>query len=93
MTMNVSMNELAEVREVVGKLLDQLVLDAYLFEVEPKEDLWEIKVECAVGKESWETVRLTAKKDILLHGANDAVMHQVLLDNWNEALSACVKKN
>ena len=90
--MTVSMAELAEVREVVGKLFDQLALDAYLFEVEPKEDQWEIKVECAVGKESWETVRLTAKKDILLHGADDAVMHQVLLDNWNEALSACVKK-
>ncbi|MGD8941335.1 MAG: hypothetical protein PVJ72_18300 [Gammaproteobacteria bacterium] len=90
--MTLSITEMAEIREVVGKLLDQLELDAYLFEVEPKEDQWEIKVECAVGEESWETVRLTAKKDILFHGADDAVMHQVLLDNWGEALSACVKK-
>jgi hypothetical protein len=90
--MTLSITEMAEIREVVGKLLDQLELDAYLFEVEPKEDQWEIKVECAVGEESWETVRLTAKKDILFHGADDAVMHQVLLDNWGEALSACKKK-
>jgi len=91
--MTLSMTELAEIREVVGKLLDQLELDAYLFEVEPKEDQWEINVECAVGDDNWETVRLTAKKDILYHGADDAVMHEVLLDNWREALSACVKKN
>ena len=90
--MALSMTELSEIREVVGKLLDQLELDAYLFEVEPKEDQWEIIVECAVGKQSWETVRLSAKKDILFHGADDAVMHKVLLDNWGEALSACVKK-
>jgi hypothetical protein len=90
--MTLSITEMAEIREVVGKLLDQLELDAYLFEVEPNEDQWEIKVECAVGEESWETVKLTAKKDILYHGADDAVMHQVLLDNWGEALSACVKK-
>ena len=90
--MTLSMAELAEIREVVGKILDQLELEAYLFEVEPQEDQWEIKVECATGDECWETVRLTAKKDILFHGADDAIMHQVLLDNWGEALSACVKK-
>ncbi|MCG6970141.1 MAG: hypothetical protein LJE85_10275 [Gammaproteobacteria bacterium] len=91
--MTLSIIEIAEIREVVGKLLDQLKIDAYLFEVEPKDDQWEIKVECAVDKRCWETVRLTAKKDILFHGADDAVMHQVLLDNWSEALSACIKKN
>jgi hypothetical protein len=92
MIMTLSMTELAEIREVVGKLLDQLELDAYIFEVEPKEDQWEINVECAVGDDTWETVRLTAKKDILFHGVDDAVMHQTLLDNWGEALSACLKK-
>ena len=90
--MTLSMTELAEIREIVGKLLDQLQLEAYLFEVEPKEDQWEINVECAVEDGNWETVRLTANKDILIHGANDAVMHQVLLDNWGEALAACTKK-
>ncbi|WP_455212377.1 hypothetical protein [Kaarinaea lacus] len=90
--MTLSMTEMAEIREVVSKLLDQLKLDAYLFEVEPKDDQWEINVECAVGDDTWGTVRLTAKKDILFHGADDAVMHEVLLDNWREALSACIQK-
>ena len=90
--MTLSITELAEIREVVSKLLDQLGLEAYLFEVEPKEDQWEINVECAVGDDNWETVQLTAKKDVLYHGADDAVMHEALLDNWGEALSACLKK-
>ena len=90
--MTLSMTELAEIRDVVGKLLDQLRLVAYLYEVEPKEDQWEINVECAVGDNNWETVRLTAEKDILFHGADDAVMHQVLLDNWSEALAVCTTK-
>ncbi len=90
--MILSMTELAQIRETVGKLLDELRIDAYLYEVEPKEDQWEILVECAVADKGWETVRLTAKKDFLLHGFDDAVMRQTLLDNWGEALCECVRK-
>ena len=91
-TMSLSIAELAQVREVVTRILDELQLDAYLFEVEPLEGQWEIKVECAVA-EGWEMVRLTATREILLRGGDDAVAHEVLLDNWREALSACqVKK-
>lgn len=90
--MKQSITELAEIREVVAKLLDELQLEAYLFEVEPKEDLWELNVECAIH-EGWETVKLKANKDYFQHGADDAVFHQLLLDEWREALSACkVKK-
>ena len=90
--MSLSITELAEVREVVTGILDELQLDAYLFEVEPLEGQWEIKVECAVS-EGWETVRLTANREILLRGSGDAVAHSVLLDNWREALSACLLKS
>ncbi len=90
--MSLSITELAQAREVVTRILDELKLDAYLFEIEPLEGQWEIKVECAVVG-GWETVRLTANKEILLRGGDDAVAHEVLLDNWREALLACqVKK-
>lgn len=75
-------------RENVAALLDTLQLDAYLFEVEPKEGQWEIKVECPID-EGWETFRLTAEKDYLLHGFDDAVVREVLLDNWRVALAGC----
>lgn len=86
-----SIAELAQVREVVQTLLDELGLDAYLFEVEPMKEKWEIKIECAV-EEGWETFRLTARRDYLLRGVDESVIHEMLLDDWREALSACVVK-
>lgn len=86
--MTLSMRELAQAREVVGRVLEELSLEAYLFEIEPHEGQWEIRVECAVD-DGWETCRLSADKEYLLRGADDAVVHEVLTDNWREALSAC----
>jgi len=86
--MKISTDELAEMRRNVTALLDELQLDAYLFEIEPKEAQWEIRVECAVD-EGWETFLLTAEKDYLLHGLDDAVAKEVLIDNWSEALASC----
>jgi hypothetical protein len=89
--MTLSMNELAQAREVVSKVLDELGIDAYLFEVEPREGQWEITVECAVA-DGWETCRLTADKEYLLRGVDDALVHEVLSDNWREALAGCRRK-
>jgi len=89
--MSLSITELAQAREIATRILDELQLDAYLFEIEPLEGQWEIKVECAVTG-GWETVMLTASREILLRGGDDAVAHEVLLDNWREALSACKVK-
>ena len=86
--MALSANELAQIRETVAALLDELRLEAYLFEVEPQEGQWEIKIECAMD-EGWETFRLSAEKQYLLHGSDDAVAHDVILDNWREVLTAC----
>lgn len=89
--MTLSMHELAQAREVVTRVLDELGLDAYLFEVEPHQGQWEIKVECAVD-DGWESCRLSADREYLLRGIDDAVVHAVLTDNWREALSACRRK-
>lgn len=91
MIMKQSIKELAEIREVVAKLLDELHLEAYLFEIEPGDEQWQLTVECAITG-GWETVKLKANKDYFLHGANDAVFHQLLIDEWREALSACKVK-
>jgi len=86
--MSQSFTHLAEIREVVARLLDELQLKDYLFDIEPKEDLWELTVECAIT-EGWETIKLKAKKEYFQRGADDALLHQLLLDEWREALSAC----
>lgn len=45
--MRLSEKELNEARDTVQTLLEQLGLAAYLFEVEPRTDHWEVRVECA----------------------------------------------
>lgn len=90
--MTLSIADLAQARDVVTKILEELKLDAFLFDVEPHEGQWEIKVECAVESDLWETFDLTAKLEYLLRGSDDAVVHQLLLDNWQEALCNCKKK-
>lgn len=90
--MKLSTQQLAQMREVVSELLDELQIDAYLFEIEPREELWEIKLECAID-EGWETFSLKAEKNYLLHGFDDAVARDVLLDNWREALASCKTKS
>lgn len=89
--MKQSVAELAQIREVVVKLLDELQLEAYLFGIEPQEDQWQLTVECAID-EGWETVKLKANKDYFQHGTDDAVFHQLLIDEWRDALSACKVK-
>lgn len=89
--MKPSIAELAGVRETVSKLLNELQLEAYLFEIEPQEEQWQLTVECAID-EGWEIVKLKANKDYFLHGADDAIVHQLLIDEWREALSACKVK-
>jgi len=85
------MVELARARDVVARVLEELRLEAYLFEVEPREGQWEVRVECAMA-DGWTTCRLTADREYLLRGMDDAVVHQVLADDWGEALAACRRK-
>lgn len=86
--MQLSMVDLARSREIITALLDDLRLDAYLFEVEPGEDQWQVSIECAV-EGGWETVRLAVAKDLLLRCATDAAVRRSLLARWREVLSAC----
>ncbi|MEJ2361676.1 MAG: hypothetical protein P8Z75_09655 [Gammaproteobacteria bacterium] len=89
--MELSAEELAQMRMNVTALLDELQLDAYLFDIEPRPGQWEVRVECATDN-GWGTYRLTADSDYLLHGRDDAVARGVLLDNWRDTLAACKTK-
>ena len=45
--MQLSEKKLSEARDTVQTLLEQLGLSTYLFEVEPRTDHWEVRIECA----------------------------------------------
>jgi len=86
-----SINKLAQVRDNLDKLLNELQLDAYIYEVEPHDGQWQLTVECAT-EDGWETVKFSAKEEYLIRGADDAFIHETLIDNLQEALSACKLK-
>lgn len=88
--MTLSIIELARARETSAALQDELGLDAYLFEVEPRDEQWELKVECAVAAEgAWESTTLRVPKDMLLMSQDDASIRQCVLTEWRGRLVAC----
>lgn len=50
-------SEMIKAREVVEAILEQLEIDAYLFEIEPLDGVWQLKVECAID-EGWSSFTL-----------------------------------
>ena len=90
--MNQSFSHLARIREVVERLLEQLNLEAYLYYIEPKEGQWELTVECVIN-DGWETIKLRANKEYFLHGQDDAIIHDLLLNESRETLAGCHIKN
>lgn len=86
--MPTSSDELLKATEAARALLDQLQLSAYTFEVEPREDGWEVRVECAVA-DGWQRSVLAADKLLLLASAKDAAVCKRLLADWSQHLTAC----
>ena len=89
--MMVSMNELARARELVDRVLKELCLETYLFEVEPQDDGWGVTIECAVS-DGWQRCQLTAAKEQLLRAAAEDHAYGMLLDEWRGALSECKRR-
>lgn len=88
--MTLSIIELAKARDMTAGLLDELRLDAYLFELEPRAEQWQLKVDCAVGAEGgWESITLLMPKEMLLLSHTDAAIRRRILAEWRERLAAC----
>ena len=83
-----SMQELANAREIVRGLLEQLQLEAYLFEVEPKEPHWKIRVECAVN-DVWQSTLLEVDAERLWASKEPGQKREALLLDWQKHLGIC----
>ena len=62
-----------------------------MFNDEPNEGVWKVNVEYAIDND-WESINLKANKDYFQHGTDDAVFHQLLINEWRESLSVCKVK-
>jgi hypothetical protein len=79
---------LTEANEATAGLLEQLGLEAYLFEVEPREGPWEVHVDCAVG-DGWQSLTLPVDMARLLDTRSNEALRSQVLNDWRERLAAC----
>lgn len=91
--MTLSAEELILAREAANVILEELELDAYLFEVEAEDAHYHLIIECACQTNGgWADITLTMPKDQLLAGFSDAKLKQQLFAYWNKKLAACKRK-
>lgn len=88
--MSLSTMELVKARETANTILEELRLDAYLFEIEPHNETWELTIECACAIDgSWKTVSLQVPKQLLLDGFDDDLARRHLFEYWKKKLVLC----
>ncbi|HET19524.1 MAG TPA: hypothetical protein ENO16_02810 [Chromatiales bacterium] len=86
--MPLGMVELARAREAAQAILETLQLDGYLFEVEPAESGWRVRIECAIPG-GWATVEIEVDADTLVDSRNDGALRQQLVEAWRPRLAHC----
>jgi hypothetical protein len=90
MPLSLSTSDLVKARETANTILEELQLDAYIFEVEPRNDNWELKIECACEIDgSWKSFTLQVPKQMLMDGFDDDTVKQRLLEYWKKKLVTC----
>ena len=84
--MNISTRELVEAKDVTAGLLEQLGLEAYLFDVEPRDTAWEVHVDCAIDG-AWQSVVFLIDRRLLRASGNDQTARAEVLKDWGERLA------
>ena len=88
--MSISAEQLAQARDTADRILDELQLDAYLFELEPRDDIWELTIECACDVNGgWESVMIQVPTAMLLDSTYDNKARQRLFEYWKKVLKDC----
>jgi hypothetical protein len=88
--MSISTLDLAKARESANAILKELQLDAFIYEVEPRDDVWELTVECACEVDGgWQTIMLKVPKRMLLDSFDDDKAKQQLFEYWKKMLADC----
>jgi hypothetical protein len=88
--MTVSTVDLANAREIVHELLEQLRLEAYLFEVEPRALNWKIRVDCGINGQ-WQSLVLEVDPGQLSASREDGAARAALLSAWSNQLHECTR--
>lgn len=88
--MSISTVELEKANYAANQILEELQLDAYIYELEPRDNVWELTVECACSVDGgWESVVLQVPKQMLLDSGYDNKAKQRLFEYWKKILADC----
>lgn len=90
MPLSLSTSDLIKARETANKILEELQLDAYLFEIEPRNETWELKIECAceIGG-GWKSFTIQVPKQSLMDAFVNDTAKQRLFEYLKMKLVAC----
>lgn len=83
--MNISTRALTQAKEATAGLLEQLGLEAYLFEVEPRDGPWEVHVDCAL-RDGWQSLTLPVDVTRLLDTRSNEALRLQVLQDWRARL-------
>lgn len=92
MTEAIGTLDLVMARELLTRILDELELDAYLFDIEPGEGAWTVKIECAAGG-GWERVELSLSNDQLCRASGEIGVMKQLSEEISERLRDCKRRS
>ena len=86
--MAITTRQLAQAKDAATALFEQLGLAEYLFDVEPRDGPWQVRIDCAANG-GWQSLILDVDPDQLLRIQEDARARDELLERWRRALSSC----
>ena len=90
MPLSLSTSDLAKARMTANSILEEMQLDAYVFEIEPRDETWELNIECACEIDgSWQSFTLQVPKQLLMDGFDDDSAKKRLFEYWKKKLLAC----
>ena len=83
-----SVRSFIEAREATERLLTDLGLENYLFDVEPSGDGWDIHLECE-ARQGWKVMRLKLAEQQLENALHDEARRSQLIATLRERFSDC----
>ena len=88
--MSLSTIDLAKARDAAKAILEELQLDNYIFAVEPRNQSWELTIECACEIDGgWKTTKIQVPKRMLLGSFDNDEAKYHLFEYWKEKLIGC----
>ena len=83
--------EIANAREAVERLLDEMGLRAFVYTVEAKENGWNLRMGCSISS-GWQEIALPVDPAALRAAADDPAARAALREAWQARLSACARR-